>query len=84
MANATRRIVLERRMVVDAAPDYRNSDEDPLRSFEAWVEVAREEGATSDEAVDAYAGKSFSPDSKPGIRRAPSLQSWGVPRITEK
>ena len=72
-------------MMVDAAV-LTQSAENPAKSdpVEAWVEVAREDGATSDEAVDKYAGKSFSPEAKPGLRRAVSLQAWGTPRYTEK
>lgn len=81
MPNATRRIVLERRMVVSR--DEHDAENAFATPFEAWVEVAREDGATSDEAVDKYAGKSFSEGAKPGVRRAPSLQSWGNARITE-
>lgn len=43
---------------------------------EAWIVVGEFEGGSKQRAIEAYAGKSGEPDSKPGLYRAPSVTAW--------
>lgn len=46
------------------------------REAAAWVVVGEFDGASKDDAIEAYAGKPGTPDAKVGTYKAPGARSW--------